>query len=489
MFVLNFLVRFTLNNFSNIIFPQRRTRLLQESGNDDAREGSGRHKLTVSTDDTEAEYRLDVLKYLNPQIFKPISDPESKINRFVKNGSKRSLLLESLEHHTEENDNHVHQTFKSEETFQDKPLTIKEQVAAVTKPGKQFRNLRKGGIFRELAIGREKKIVKENAIFREWKRENEKWWSDRRLNQAEALAVGDKKKDGNVKVHHKPPEFKLDLESIPCIEELLRGHATAQREEINKRVLQGRKLSEATGNTDNTVGNSNSVSDLRRITHSKSFFRKMDLKAYHLDSVRESDKALAATGGKNANSKKRNLQTAEMAHFKYVEFLAVNDYSHYLGTANQGHSTDAAKLLHLTSQAKSIFNLIQAIYLEDVTLVDGNGAAFNNYVWNPSAANSNDEIGVSKEYTLYAVLVGMKTYSTQDPWHAGLGVDNGITSVDGNGERSGTEVDSSKLLSAFHAEAKKQTDIGEWPQHDNRILLSNRNFEGKTIGLAGIKFI
>eukprot|EP00929_Paragymnodinium_shiwhaense_P002454 TRINITY_DN10270_c0_g5_i1.p1 TRINITY_DN10270_c0_g5~~TRINITY_DN10270_c0_g5_i1.p1 ORF type:complete len:1155 (+),score=175.60 TRINITY_DN10270_c0_g5_i1:43-3507(+) len=129
---------------------------------------------------------------------------------------------------------------------------------------------------------------------------------------------------------------------------------------------------------------------------------------------------------------------------KYVEVVAVNDFRRY--TAFGGNSG----LDKMATQSLSVINTVNTIYR---TTAPANNAEFPHHIT--------------------VVLVGQQTIVDQDPWESTVVM-------------SGDETDCSSLLDLFHAWGTQQQSAGALVEHDNRVLLSGRDFDGSTIGLAGV---
>eukprot|EP00928_Gymnodinium_smaydae_P032936 TRINITY_DN23736_c0_g5_i1.p1 TRINITY_DN23736_c0_g5~~TRINITY_DN23736_c0_g5_i1.p1 ORF type:complete len:952 (+),score=115.04 TRINITY_DN23736_c0_g5_i1:61-2916(+) len=131
------------------------------------------------------------------------------------------------------------------------------------------------------------------------------------------------------------------------------------------------------------------------------------------------------------------------ASTKYVEALVVNDLSRY--TAFGGKSGLDALAAHSTG----VMNAVTTIYKAAPT----DGATF--------------------PHVVQVVLVGMNTIVDEDPWEKTV-------------KTSGSETDCSSLLDLFNDWGQQQLLAGKLIEHDNRVLLSGRDFDGNTVGLAGV---
>jgi len=77
-------------------------------------------------------------------------------------------------------------------------------------------------------------------------------------------------------------------------------------------------------------------------------------------------------------------------------------------------------------------------------------------------------------YTVQVVLVGQQTFVEDDPWESEVAM-------------VGEETDCSSLLDKFNEWGQRQLDAGTLGRsYDNRLLLSGRDFDGSTVGLAGV---
>ncbi|CAE8586763.1 unnamed protein product [Polarella glacialis] len=128
---------------------------------------------------------------------------------------------------------------------------------------------------------------------------------------------------------------------------------------------------------------------------------------------------------------------------KYVEVYAVNDNSRH--TAFGGASGVVKLALHSTA----VFNTVSTMYKAAPT----NGASF--------------------PYAIQIVLVGMGTFVTADPYESAL-------------VYSGSETTVASLLEQFNFWAQTQLAAGSMMDNDNRVLLSGRDFDGSTVGYAGV---
>eukprot|EP00929_Paragymnodinium_shiwhaense_P002450 TRINITY_DN10270_c0_g2_i1.p1 TRINITY_DN10270_c0_g2~~TRINITY_DN10270_c0_g2_i1.p1 ORF type:complete len:1288 (+),score=231.96 TRINITY_DN10270_c0_g2_i1:74-3937(+) len=143
-----------------------------------------------------------------------------------------------------------------------------------------------------------------------------------------------------------------------------------------------------------------------------------------------------------ANDRGERLLNAKTT--KYVEVVVVNDFRRY--TAFGGNSGLDAMATH----SLSVINTVNTIYR---TTPPANNAEFPHHIT--------------------VVLVGQQTIVDEDPWEDTVVM-------------SGTETDCSSLLDLFHAWGTQQQSAGQLVEHDNRVLLSGRDFDGSTIGLAGV---
>ncbi|CAD7965048.1 unnamed protein product [Amoebophrya sp. A120] len=133
---------------------------------------------------------------------------------------------------------------------------------------------------------------------------------------------------------------------------------------------------------------------------------------------------------------------------KYVEVLAVNDKSRYDLFGGTPASTPT-----MAAHTTAVMNLVNTIYINE------------NSNSNPSAGTFAKNIKI--------VLIGQHTYVNGDPYEAT------VTKV-------GSETDCSDLLSKFNEWTRTNLESGNVVAHDNRVLLSGRDFDGSTVGLAGM---
>ncbi|CAE8637330.1 unnamed protein product [Polarella glacialis] len=143
--------------------------------------------------------------------------------------------------------------------------------------------------------------------------------------------------------------------------------------------------------------------------------------------------------GNESNTSRRLTGSA----IKYVEVYAVNDNSRF--TAFGG----ASGVDRLATHSTAVFNTVTTMY---------------------KAAPTD---GASMPYTIQIVLAGMGTFVTADPYEASL-------------VYQGTETTVSSCLEQFNSWAQTQLAAGEIMDNDNRVLLSGRNFDGNTVGYAGL---
>jgi len=140
---------------------------------------------------------------------------------------------------------------------------------------------------------------------------------------------------------------------------------------------------------------------------------------------------------KAAENQTRRLQATST---KFVEILLVNDYLRY---------KDFTTVDELAADSVTIMNAVTAIYRNPPT----QSAQF--------------------PHQMQVVLVAQHTFLEADPWEATV-------------KTSGSEVMSDSLLDLFHDWAFQAVEKGVVPAHDNRVLVSSRDFDGNTLGLAGV---
>lgn len=135
---------------------------------------------------------------------------------------------------------------------------------------------------------------------------------------------------------------------------------------------------------------------------------------------------------------------------KYVEALVASDVSRIASFQNDLAAT--------ASNAVSVMNNVASMYRTDV--------------WAGNTVIANLEVVV--------VLIGQHFFTSTDPWESTvISTANGATVDNG-------DVDVSSLLDKFNTWASGSKNAGDIPQNDNHILLSGRDFDGNTIGLAGM---
>jgi len=133
--------------------------------------------------------------------------------------------------------------------------------------------------------------------------------------------------------------------------------------------------------------------------------------------------------------------TAQLAS-KYVEVLAVNDHSRF----NSFGGTEG--LQTLAQHSAEVFLRVNVLFHNAIS-----GAAF--------------------DYNLQVVLVAQHTFVDADPWDADV-------------KMRGQETDHGSLLNALHKWGLRLETAGEILPHDNRVLLSGRDFLGGVVGFAGV---
>ena len=137
---------------------------------------------------------------------------------------------------------------------------------------------------------------------------------------------------------------------------------------------------------------------------------------------------------------------------KYVEVLAVNDYTRYVSFGgNSGAVTTMA------ASTAAIMNVVTTIYR------------------NPTGTDT-----TWTNINVQVVLVGQHSFTSADPWEGTvMSTANSATIANGN-------VDSSSLLDKFNTWVDQSAEAGAVVAHDNHVLISGRDFEGSTVGLAGV---
>eukprot|EP00928_Gymnodinium_smaydae_P013473 TRINITY_DN14911_c0_g1_i1.p1 TRINITY_DN14911_c0_g1~~TRINITY_DN14911_c0_g1_i1.p1 ORF type:complete len:1014 (-),score=140.30 TRINITY_DN14911_c0_g1_i1:189-3170(-) len=128
---------------------------------------------------------------------------------------------------------------------------------------------------------------------------------------------------------------------------------------------------------------------------------------------------------------------------KYVEVWVVNDYSRYKAF---GEKAGADKL---AEHSVKVMAAVTAIY------------------------NADPDGGSKFQHQIQVVLVGMRTLTSADPWEDTV-------------KKVGAETDCSSLLDLFNTWGETMMNAGEAVKSDNRVLLSGRDFDGNTVGLAGM---
>ncbi|CAJ1408827.1 unnamed protein product [Effrenium voratum] len=126
---------------------------------------------------------------------------------------------------------------------------------------------------------------------------------------------------------------------------------------------------------------------------------------------------------------------------KYVEVLAVNDFSRFTAFGGQ------ASLSALAAHTVSVLNTVTAIF----------------------RASPTD--GVSFPHSVQVVLTGQHTFLESDPW-------------DQTVKMQGAEVSEDSLLEAFLTWSAAEMASGTISENDNRLLLSGRDFVASTVGYA-----
>eukprot|EP00930_Biecheleria_cincta_P081932 TRINITY_DN7144_c0_g1_i2.p1 TRINITY_DN7144_c0_g1~~TRINITY_DN7144_c0_g1_i2.p1 ORF type:complete len:1087 (+),score=126.63 TRINITY_DN7144_c0_g1_i2:455-3262(+) len=127
---------------------------------------------------------------------------------------------------------------------------------------------------------------------------------------------------------------------------------------------------------------------------------------------------------------------------KYVEVVVVNDFSRY--TAFGGQSGLAA----LSAHSSGVINTVTSIY-------------------------RNAPVSGTFPFQIQVVLVAQHTFLKADPWESAVNM-------------IGSETEVNSLLGEFLGWTSKEMSAGVVAANDNRILLSGRDFDGSTVGYAGV---
>mmetsp|Transcript_26673 Transcript_26673/g.61365 ORF Transcript_26673/g.61365 Transcript_26673/m.61365 type:complete len:965 (-) Transcript_26673:60-2954(-) len=143
----------------------------------------------------------------------------------------------------------------------------------------------------------------------------------------------------------------------------------------------------------------------------------------------------------NTTAEGRHLTSSSLPT-KYVEVLAINDYARFQAFGGQ------PGLQELAQHTAEVFLRVNALYHVPIQ-------------------------GGSFSYNVQVVLVAQHTFLEADPWDASV-------------RMSGIETDFQSLLNAMHAWGFRQASALQVAGHDNRVLLSGRNFVGSVVGLAGL---
>eukprot|EP00930_Biecheleria_cincta_P096753 TRINITY_DN8854_c0_g2_i1.p1 TRINITY_DN8854_c0_g2~~TRINITY_DN8854_c0_g2_i1.p1 ORF type:complete len:1114 (-),score=144.64 TRINITY_DN8854_c0_g2_i1:210-3050(-) len=130
------------------------------------------------------------------------------------------------------------------------------------------------------------------------------------------------------------------------------------------------------------------------------------------------------------------------ASTKHVEVVVVNDNSRYNSFGGQ------SGLSALAAHSVSVMNTVTSIYRTAPT-----SGAF--------------------PYTIQIVLVAQHTFLQPDPW------DSDVSMV-------GSETEVNTLLASFLRWCAVEMAANALTANDNRVLLSGRNFDGATVGYAGV---
>mmetsp|Transcript_12568 Transcript_12568/g.28401 ORF Transcript_12568/g.28401 Transcript_12568/m.28401 type:complete len:1248 (-) Transcript_12568:71-3814(-) len=127
---------------------------------------------------------------------------------------------------------------------------------------------------------------------------------------------------------------------------------------------------------------------------------------------------------------------------KYVEVLAVNDYRRFQDFGGISATQEMAQ------HTAEVLAMVNTIYHTPIT-----GGTF--------------------PHEIVVVLVGQHTFVEEDPWESTVATD-------------GSETDMNDLLAKLHTWGLQQQSAGNIVGHDNRVLLSGRDFLGSVAGLAGV---
>ncbi|CAE7253015.1 unnamed protein product [Symbiodinium natans] len=150
-------------------------------------------------------------------------------------------------------------------------------------------------------------------------------------------------------------------------------------------------------------------------------------------------------GQRELNSVQRflspNTRRLNAGSTKYVEVVAVNDFSRY--SAFGGSSG----LETLAAHTVAVLNAVTTIYRAT-----------------PSAG--------SFPYPVQVVLVAQHTFLDEDPWQSHF--------------QSNAEVDQAVLLEDFLTWSSSQMAAGSLSENDNRVLLTGRDLLGSTVGFAPV---
>jgi len=133
------------------------------------------------------------------------------------------------------------------------------------------------------------------------------------------------------------------------------------------------------------------------------------------------------------------------ASTKHVEVFVFNDHRRFQDFGGTSGLADLAQ------HSVDVLNAVSIFYRTPPT----NGAIF--------------------PYTVQIVLVGQQTFVEADPWESTVVM-------------SGSETEPSSLLDHFNQWGTTQLEAGlnGVTDYDNRVLLSGRDFQGSTVGLAGV---
>ncbi|CAD7946874.1 unnamed protein product [Amoebophrya sp. A120] len=175
----------------------------------------------------------------------------------------------------------------------------------------------------------------------------------------------------------------------------------------------------------------------------------------HAVASREGEKTLSQIGARVLKKTKllkkvsKEADEQQATSTKFVEVLVVNDASR-LQQFNGDRAAQAA-------DATAVMNVAHAIYAH----------GHNNF-----------------PHDIRVVMVGIMTFADRDPYEDGLvGAYSNRTKDDGTVV---LEISSNTLLRKFYEWAHAEQTAGNLKPSDNRVLLSGRDFDSVTVGLANV---